>query len=373
MLYRKRIYKRQIFRFATFNTALNRNEATKLITELSTPDNQQAKYVAEIIQRINPDVLALQEFDYDEGGKALQLFQENYFHVSQNGARPIDFKYTYVVPSNTGIPSGMDLDKDGKNDSPGDALGFGCHPGQYAFAILSKYPIQWDNIRTFQKFLWKNMPDAKLPKNPATGEMWYSADALNIFRLSSKNHIDLPIKLPTGIIHLIVAHPAPPVFDGEENRNKLRNFDEIRLLADYITPANYLYDDKGQRGGLDSTAHFVIMGDMNADPIDGNSADNAINQLLKHKRICQAPTPKSTGGKETLFQGQKGNPAHHTTSWGLRVDYVLPSKTLKVHASGIFWPDSSDPLHYLVEKKGDIEASSDHRLVWVEIALPVAR
>ena len=379
----------ETFRFATFNTALSRNEAGGLITELSTSNHQQAKNVAEINQRVNPDVLALQEFDYDEGGKALQLFQDNYLRIGQHGAQPIDFKYTYAVPSNTGIPSGRDLDKDGKIDGPGDALGFGCHPGQYAFAILSKYPIRntspntprcqgcvKDNIRTFQHFLWKDMPGAKLPKNPATGETWYSAEALEIFRLSSKNHVDVPIELPTGIIHLLVAHPTPPVFDGDEDRNGLRNFDEIRLLADYITPgkADYLYDDNGQKGGLDATAHFVIMGDMNADPVEGDSTDNAIHQLLNHPRIHKHPAPTSPGSKENAQLNpdtyNKGNPAHQTASWGLRVDYVLPSRDLKVYASGVFWHNSSNPLYYLVEKQGETEASSDHHLVWADIALP---
>ncbi|TGO03523.1 hypothetical protein PN36_05130 [Candidatus Thiomargarita nelsonii] len=333
------------FRFATFNAALNRNQAGLLISDLSTPNNQQAQNVAEIIQRVNPDVLALQEFDYDKDGKALQLFQDNYLRLSQNGAQSIYFKYSYAVPSNTGILSGMDLDKDGKTDSPSDALGYGFHPGQYAFAILSKYPIQLDKCRTFQKFLWKDMPGARLPQN------WFSAQALEIFRLSSKNHIDMPIKLPTGIIHILVAHPTPPVFDGDERRNKRRNFDEIRLLADYITPAgkgDYLYDDKGQKGGLDTVAHFVIMGDMNASPVEGDRDENAINQVLKHPRVHQ----------------QVGY--HHTTNWGLCVDYVLPSKNLKVYTSGLFWPKSSEPLYYLVEKA---ETSSDHRLVWVDLSI----
>ena len=56
---------KQDIRFATFNTSLNRDSAGKLITDLSTPDNEQAQAVAEIIQRTNPDVLLLNEFDYD--------------------------------------------------------------------------------------------------------------------------------------------------------------------------------------------------------------------------------------------------------------------------------------------------------------------
>ena len=365
------------FRFATFNAGLTRPQSGTLITDLSTPHHPQAKNVAEIIQRVNPDVLVLQELDYDGTKTALQLFQDHYLSVSQNRAVSIYFPYRYAIPTNTGIPSRMDLDKDGRTDSPGDALGFGFHPGQYAFAVLTKYPLRWKQVRTFQRFLWKDMPQAKLPLNPLTGESWYSAEQLSILRLSSKNHVDVPIALPGGTVHILVAHPAPPVFDGQEQRHKLRNFDEIRLWADYITPDqnNYLYDDKGQFGGL-TDQYFVIMGDLNADPQDGESINQAINQLLHHPRVQTQPIPSSLGGKEQAqlnpasYQNHRGDPAYHTASWGLRVDYVLPASRLKVHTSGIFWPTTSESLHYLVAKLGEVEASSDHRLVWVDLALP---
>ena len=49
---------------------------------------------------------------------------------------------------------------------------------------------------------------------------------------------------------LLVAHPTPPVFDGPEDRNGRRNFDEIPLLGDYVTGrSGYIYDDDGGRGG----------------------------------------------------------------------------------------------------------------------------
>lgn len=76
-------------RFATFNASLNRNFAGQLVADLSTPNNTQAKTVAEIIQRTRPDVLLINEFDYVEGGLAAELFQENYLSIPQNGAEPI--------------------------------------------------------------------------------------------------------------------------------------------------------------------------------------------------------------------------------------------------------------------------------------------
>src|SRR5262245_38564465 len=62
-------------RVATFNCSLNRNNAGDLINDLSTPDNAQAAAVAEIIQRIDPDIILLNEFDYDANFQAAQLFQ----------------------------------------------------------------------------------------------------------------------------------------------------------------------------------------------------------------------------------------------------------------------------------------------------------
>lgn len=82
-------------RFATFNASLNRFNAGDLVEDLSHPENLadpnvvQAHTIAEIIQRTRPDVLLINEFDYDAGGLAAQYFQENYLSVSQNGAEPI--------------------------------------------------------------------------------------------------------------------------------------------------------------------------------------------------------------------------------------------------------------------------------------------
>ena len=49
----------------------------------------------------------------------------------------------------------------------------------------------------------------------------------------------------------------------------------------------------------------------------------------------------------------------------LRADYVLPRKNMNITASGVFWPEESDPLFPLV---GTFPfPSSDHRLVWIDI------
>ncbi|SDC05100.1 Endonuclease/Exonuclease/phosphatase family protein [Raineyella antarctica] len=380
-------------RFATFNASLNRGAEGELVRDLSTGTNAQAAAVAEIIQRSAPDVLLINEFDYVAGGQAAELFRDNYLAVSHHGSTPVDYPYYYVAPVNTGVPSGKDLDNNGSVGGPGDAYGFGLFPGQYGMVVYSKYPIATEQIRTFQNFLWKDMPGALLPDDPATPipADYYSPDELDVFRLSSKSHWDLPIRIGTGAsattVHFLVSHPTPPVFDGPEKRNATRNHDEIRLWADYIsggTTASYLYDDNGVRGGLAPGERFVIAGDQNADPYDGDSMDNAIHQLLDHPRINTSVTPESQGGVAAAAQGGSndshvGPDAQDTadfndapgTSGNLRADYVLPSRQLPILDAGIFWPTPDEEFSYLTDPTGNgwPAISSDHRLVWVDVHL----
>ncbi len=377
-------------RFAQFNASLNRGIEGQLVTDLSTQNNAQSQAVAEIIQRNNPDVLLINEFDYDAADPItpVQLFQDNYLSVSQNGATPVEYPYVYIAPSNTGIPSGFDLDNNGSIEGPGDAFGFGFFSGQFGMVLLSKYPIDTANIRTFQEFLWKDMPDGLLPDDPTTAapQDWYSPEELELFRLSSKSHWDIPIQVNGETIHVLASHPTPPVFDGAEDRNGTRNHDEIRFWSDYITPdaGDYIYDDAGNAGGLALGEKFVVMGDQNADPEDGDSTDKAILQLLDNPLVNTSVTPASAGGPEQatldgdINASQTGDPRFDTadfsdtTPGNLRTDYVLPSNNLAITDAEVFWPTTDDPLYPLVGDRQDISTtpSSDHSLVSVDVMIP---
>jgi hypothetical protein len=381
-------------RFATFNASLNRFNAGDLIAELSVAGSAQPDAVAEIIQRTRPDVLLVNEFDYDDQGPggtslAAQEFQDNYLGIGHNGADPIIYPHRLAVASNTGVPSGRDLDKNGSIGGPGDAFGFGFFPGQFAFVVYSMYPIVEDEVRTFQLFLWKDMPGALLPVNP-DGSSFYDEGDLEIFRLSSKSHADIPVEIGNKVVHFLVSHPTPPVFDGLEDRNGTRNHDEIRFWADYVGPGknrgSYIHDDAGGAGGLKPGSLFVIAGDQNSDPLDGDSIPGSIQQLLDNPSVNDKSTPSSLGGTEqSALQGNANtlhlsDPAFDTADFfdgfppspfggapgNLRADYVLPGKALQIRDAGVFWPLSGAPLFPLV---GTFPfPSSDHRLVWVDVS-----
>ena len=381
-------------RFATFNASLNRGSAGALAAELSAPGSAQPDVIAEIIQRTRPEVLLINEFDYDAGNVALDGFQNNYLSVAHGTAAPIVYPYRYTAPSNTGIFSGFDYDNSGAAGDfvPGDSYGFGFFPGQFGMAVYSQHPIDDAAIRTFQFFRWKDMPGALLPVDPGPPPTsWYTpGPELDSFRLSSKSHWDVPIEVGEKTVHFLVSHPTPPVFDGPEDRNGTRNHDEIRFWADYVGPGaaqgSYIYDDNGNHGGLQPGSMFVIAGDQNSDPNDGDSIRGSAQLLLDNPRVNTKVTPSSPGGTEqSALQGNANtlhlsDPAFDTADFfdgfppapfggapgNLRADYVLPSKNLRITDAGVFWPESTDPLFSLV---GTFPfPSSDHRLVWVDVS-----
>ncbi|MBX9606940.1 MAG: endonuclease/exonuclease/phosphatase family protein [Gammaproteobacteria bacterium] len=426
-------------RFATFNASLNRNALGDLLFDmssaqaasvdfsrayasaadiagLSTQQKEllQAHNVAEIIQRVDADVLLVNEFDFDSNGvagtsstpsavdyssTAAQRFQDNYLFVAHGGgttgrqvANPITYAYRHTPSTNTGLASGFDLDNSGAVGGGNDAFGFGNFAGQFGFTIYSKFEIK--GVRSFQNFLWKDMPGNLLTNDPTLGANnlanFYSADEMAVLRLSSKNHVDITLDVNGTEVHFLTAHPTPPVFDGAEDRNGKRNADEIRFWSDYVNGASYMYDDQGGTGGLASGSIFVIAGDYNADPNDGDAFQDPIEALLQNPLINVSVTPASQGGVDAATDpNNNGNanaghltPAQFDTAdfsdaapGNLRVDYVLPSANVDILGAGIFWPTEASPDRPLVGEFNQPALfaglpSSDHKAVFVDVAIP---
>ena len=362
-------------RVATFNASLYRDRSGALAAALAGGQDDQAREVAEVLQRVRPDVVLLNEFDRDDAGEAARIFVEEYLAVSQRGAEPLEMPHRYVPPTNTGDPSGVDLNRDGRvEEQPGsqaygdDAYGFGRFPGQYGMLILSRHPILTHQIRTFGTLPWHQVPDNLLPTD------WYGPEATQALRLSSKNHVEVPVQVGEQVLRVLASHPTPPSFDGDEDRNGRRNHDEIRFWSDFLEGAAYLVDDAGRSGGLPAGEPFVILGDLNSDPHDGGSLHQAIADLLAHP-LVQDPGQSSEGAKAASQRDggtngrHQGPPERDTADFSdgsvgnLRVDFALPAAELEVLDSGVFWPAAADPLARLA-------TVSDHHLVWVDLAWP---
>ncbi|MEZ6162820.1 MAG: endonuclease/exonuclease/phosphatase family protein [Phycisphaerales bacterium] len=355
-------------RIATFNVEDVRGE------QLVGDDDPRLRQIAAILQRIRPNIVLLNEIEtgQEDGPSNAEKFAYNYLAVSQGeGLRPL-FYETYTPATNTGVHSGFDLDNSGTIETAvpeqseqqtdaqrvygNDCYGFGTYPGQYGMALLvdRRLRIESEGIRTLREFLWKDLPGANPPKN-SDGSDWYDADEWDSFRLASKTFADVPIQLPNGtVLHALISHPTPPAFDGEEQRNKLRNHDEIRLIRAYIDNEAALYDDSGVSGGLEDGSQFVILGDLNADPSDGSSLEMTIfSQLFTSSKLARDAHPGSLIEVDRLDRTD-------TARFGLRVDYVLPSAGITITESGV-WRESSD---------ADTPFPSDHFPVWADVIVP---
>ena len=370
-------------RIATFNIEDVRT------SDLLRDDQPRLNLVAETIQRLRPNIILLNEIAYDwpgidgapadgPAGRNGSRFVERYLnHSIFEDVRPIHYR-AFMWPSNTGRHSGFDLDNNGRivdhypkpepsdaegnpppqtaegRDFGGDAWGFGTYPGQYAMALLvdERLDVLTDEVRTFQLLPWRYMGAPKAPVDPESGEPWYSEEEWQAFRLSSKSHWDVPVRLPSGaIVHFLCSHPTPPAFDGPEGRNKRRNADEIRFWNDYLDNKAYIVDDAGNEGGLRRGSLFVILGDLNADPEEPTWEANAIRDLLDDPLL--GPDPKPTANHSI-----EGLDPTDTARWGKRADYVLPSRQIVVNRSGIHRPAEGKP------------SPSDHFPVWVEVVIP---
>ena len=368
-------------RIATFNIQELSRKKLDEVDAQGNGTNPQLLNCAEILQRVRPDVVLINEIDapstiddresLNPNDNPATRFIERYLSARRDGLSPLKYPYVYIAPSNTGVPTGHDLDNDGKTDGPADSYGFGRYPGEYGMALLSLFPIKLDDARTFRKLLWREMPGHLMPDGKQGRPEFYNEAECELFRLSSKSHWDIPVLINGQVIHFLCSHPTPPVFDGPEDSNGRRNYDEVRFWADYLTGgtiADWIHDDQGGKGGLNANVPFVILGDLNAEPVRGETVagNRAIHLLLKHPLVFD-PRPQSQGAQEEANRnGLQDYLPFKTSDFG-RLDYVLPAKTLHTLKSGVFWPSMKSPWYKLVDTP---HASSDHRLVWVDVEIP---
>ncbi|GIW98823.1 MAG: endonuclease [Pirellulaceae bacterium] len=372
-----------MLRIATFNVSLHREKEGELTADLEQGDDQ-AERIAALVRNVQPDILVVNELDYAADGANVGLWERRYLakdNLDLLGSASWPMPHHFSAEVNTGQPSGLDLDRDGKKGEPEDAWGYGRFPGQYGMAVLSRFPIDDAHVRTFRKLKWSSMPHALRPRDPQTGQ-WYYADAVwQALYLPSKSFWDVPVATPQGIVHVLASHPTPPAFDGPEDRNGCRNHDEIQLLIDYLDDAAWIVDDEGRAGGLPPDALFFVAGDLNCDPLDGESRHEVVERLLAHRRLRQGPAPRSRGGEMAAAQQggvnsqHRGDPAADTADFNdrsvgnLRVDYVLPCRTMQVVRSGVVWPAADEVPHEVRGSVARAMQATDHRLVWVDVQI----
>lgn len=330
-------------RVATWNVELVRTGPGLLVRDLTRGEDPQIAAVVRGLVALDADVVVLTGVDYDLGGVALALLADR---LAAAGAA---YPYHFALRPNTGMQTGLDVDQNGRIGDPRDAQGFGLFSGQGGMAVLSRLPLDTDAARDFSAYLWRDLPGALRPDGTEP-DLWA------VQRLASTGFWDLPVLTEAGPLHLLAWHATPPVFDGPEDRNGKRNHDEAAFWRHYLDGALPMAPPTGP---------FILLGDANLDPADGDGLRGGIAALISHPAL-QDPAPTGTHGRSE--PGHNGPPALDTALFpeigGLRLDYVLPSAGLRVVAAGVLWPPADDPL------AADLILASRHYPVWVDVTLP---
>lgn len=335
----------ETLRIALWNVGLERRGPGLLLRDIETGSDAQVVAILAVLAHLDADILVLTGVDHDPGLHALSAL------ARQMQSAGLPYPHLFSPRPNSGQPTRFDVDGDGRLNEPEDAQGWGRFPGAGGMAVLSRHPILHDQVSDFSSFLWRDLPQARLPPGIDPG-------LAAIQRLSSSSHLIVPVQLPDGRpLPLLIWHATPPAFDGPEDRNGLRNADET---------AFWLHLLDGTLASPPPTAPFVLMGDANLDPMDGDGRPTALRALLNHPALSD-PAPR--GGHGRTETAHRGDPALDTalypTLGGLRLDYILPSATLVIRASGVLWPPDTDPL------AKTLAAASHHYPLWIDVALSV--
>lgn len=335
-------------RLATFAAPLSRDGPGLLLRDIARGEDAQVRAIVDVIDHTQPDVLLLTDFDHDATLAALTAF---------SAQLETPFPFLFSRAPNAGTQTGLDVDGDGRAGDARDALGYGRFRGDGGLAILSRYPIAMEEVMDLTGTLWRDVPGATLPT--LDGAPFPSAKVHDHLPVSSTSHWIVPIDVNGTRISLLAFSATPPVFDGVEDFNGLRNRDELRLMQAVLD---------GAFGPVPERP--VLMGNVNADPADGEGLRDVIAAVLTRADL-QDPQPASAGAAQAADTAHTGDPALDTADWddgrpgNLRVSYVLPSNDLRVAAAGVFWPAPDDANADILGDGG--MAAGPHRLVWVDV------
>jgi 3-phytase len=352
---------------------LREMSTAKLLDE----SDEQATAAAQILARFAPDIISINELQFDmqgvptpsmpgapgtTGWGQFDVFGADNAHrladrIAAAGT-PEGYEHRLIFVGNSGYYW------------EGSTLGFdwfilrgwGEFRGRFNTAILSRYPILLDQVRIISDVPWDALPENHIAKMKAeTG-----IDVPPGFPIFEKGLNIVPVQVNDEVLHLVLLHTVSPAFDPI---NPYRNYDELRALVMFLD---------GQLPGVEPLppdAKFMIVGDLNADPDDGDGLPGAIQQVLDHPSVIAvfgagAGTKGNNGQYNTYLSGcglDDGSIVQNPTQkFQLQLDYLLPSTNLgEPLETFLFFPD------FQTEREDfDLACrASDHRFAYTDIQL----
>lgn len=343
-------------------------------------DSEQLQAASNIVQMLNPDILSINEMQYDypsvpnadytsEGKNAEYLAQ----------ILGMEFTSTAFFPANTGrfskAKAGEYVLKATAEDRAkyADLVNFGMFPGQYSMAGIFKYPVK--SVKNFSNLPWKIFNKKIDLSKYADANGNALPEDMTLF---DKNFVDVTLDINGKDVHVILYHTVPAFgFGNSKTPNFERNRDQIKFLSWYLRGRWKKFGIKPIRGKT-----FIAMGDWNVDPESDNPGAKPLNKLLSKFN----PFIKE---RVITYRGQSFKP----NGWSAQLDYMLFSKDIKVKSAGVYDPESkfqdlgceegevvipegmvvvntSKTCRALVsEEYYELLTASDHLPLWAEIEL----
>jgi hypothetical protein len=360
----------QTVRIGQFN--LREMQSAKLMDAA----DEQATAAAAVLARFAPDIVSINELQFDMQGYPSAVSPgapANTPHGGFNVAGAENARRLADRVAAAGGPTYSDTLLTVGNSGyywEGDTLGldwyilrgWGEFPGRFNTAVLSRFPILVDEVRVISDIAWEDIPDNKIAQMKAE----IGLDVPPGFPVFEKSLNIVPVQVGASKLYLVLLHPVTPAYDPI---NPYRNHDELRALRLFLD---------GELAGVEplpAGAKFMIIGDLNADPDDGDRLPGAIAQVLSHPDVVNHfPAGSGTKGNNGQFNSYLGGCGlddgsvveDPTARFQLQLDYLLPSQSIgEPSDSLLFFPD-----YQTAREDFDLACrASDHRFLYVDVEL----
>lgn len=362
------------WRIAQFNL---RELSTDKIVATSHP---QVDAAAKIVARFHPDVVCLNEMQFDianvptSGMPGAKSAKPGTFSTAESNATRIAariaaenpeaiYPYALITVGNSGFAWSGPRPSTEPGSDWYSLRGWGEYRGRFNTIVLSKFPIVTDQVRIITDVAWDAIPKNSIAQMKTDTGLDVPAG----YPVFEKSLNVIPLDIHGKTTYLVMSHPTAPAF---WSINPYRHEDELRALALFLD---------GQLPGVESVPQgspFVLIGDLNADPEEGDSRPGAIARVLAHDRLEPwFPEGAGTMGKNPTFntyvsgcgKGDGSSVGDPSSRFQMQIDYILPSKEIgRAQGGAVFFPNRA-------ESQEDFDLAcraSDHMFLYVDLPNP---
>lgn len=213
----------------------------------------------------------------------------------------------------------------------------GNDPRRIDVAVFSKHPINW--LRTYR----------------------HEHDDEGRPRLFSRDLLEIELDVDGRPLRLFVNHLKSMMGGREETRpRRLNQANRVAAVVD-------------ERCGPDYDGNFIVLGDMNDYPQDGDGSTTALGALLDHPELVNIVTrlPKSERWTHWYKSGRQGERARQLDYLlvGRKFDERAGKPTPCVYRNGLPWRAAEYDGERLDNVGEDNPKASDHCPLFVDIPL----